>query len=261
MMKGGDGTRVCIHAGHELAGIRRAAQAAAWVRDCLEAAIQPGMSTLDIDRQAAALIGQAGGRPAFYRYRGFPGQICISLNDEVVHGIGSPSRVVRVGDVVKLDVGVALDGFIGDTATTVCVGPPPAPEIARLLAVTRDCLAAGIRAARGGARVNDIGAAVQRLAERNGLGVVREYVGHGVGRELHEPPEVPNFRTAAPGPRLRPGMVLAIEPMINAGTPAVTVDADGWTVRTEDGRCSAHYEHMVLITQDEPEILTWAKNP
>ena len=260
-MKGGGRGRVCIHSDREVEGIRRAAQAAAWVRDRMEGLVQPGMSTLEIDRRAAALIGQAGGRPAFLGYRGYPGQVCVSVNDEVVHGIGSVSHVVRLGDVVKLDVGVVLDGFIGDTATTICVGPPPNGQVVRLLKVTRDCLAVGIKAARAGARVNDIGCAVQKLAEANGFSVVRDYVGHGVGRELHEPPEVPNFRTPSPGPRMQPGMVLAIEPMINAGAAGVTTDADGWTVRTDDGSFSAHYEHMVLITADEPEILTWSKNP
>lgn len=250
---------VCIHTPDEIRGIRRAAQAAAAVRDQLAAAIQPGMSTADVDRLAARLIGETGGEPAFFNYRGFPGTICISLNDEVVHGIGVPGRIIQPGDLVSLDVGVRLDGFIGDTATSVCAGGVANPEAAKLMNNAQECLVKAIAVARGGNHVADIGGTVEKHARTAGFAVVRDFVGHGCGCELHEPPEVPNFKTSHRGPRLEPGMVLAIEPMVNAGTARVSIDNDGWTVRTADGRLSAHFEHMVLITQKEAEILTWPK--
>lgn len=248
-----------VHTAHEVAGIRRAARAAADVRDELVRRVQPGMSTLAVDRLGAELIRQTGGTSAFYQYRGFPGQVCISLNDEVVHGIGRADHIIQPGDLVSLDVGVRLDGCIGDTAATLCAGAPRQADAARLVRAAEECLAAGICAARGGGFVNDIGAAVEQVARGAGFSVVRDFVGHGCGTELHEPPEVPNFALPHRGERLRPGMVLAIEPMINAGGAEVTVDPDGWTVRTSDGTLSAHVEHMVLVTTGEPEILTWPK--
>ncbi len=251
--------KVVVHTATEVRGIRVAAQVAAQVREQLRSAIRPGQSTLEIDRLAAALIAQHGARPAFLNYRGFPANICVSVNDEVVHGIGAAGRIVQVGDLLSIDVGVKIDGCIGDTAFSMCVGGLVTPEAGRLLQVTEESLERAIGAACGGNHVSDIGVAVERHAVAAGFSVVRDFVGHGCGCELHEAPEVPNFRTPQRGPKLLPGMVLALEPMINAGTDKVTVDADGWTVRTADGRLSAHFEHMVLITDKEAEVLTWAK--
>ena len=254
--------RGVIHTPAEVVAIRAAARATAWVRDELGGAVRPGMTTLELDRLAGELIRQTGGKSAFLGYRGFPGQVCISVNDEVVHGIGRADRVLLPGDLVSLDVGVRLGIGIGDTATTICVGGAPGTVQERLLRVTRDGLAAGIAAARAGNDVCEIGCAVQRVVEAAGFGVVRDFVGHGCGLQLHEPPEVPNFATKPKGPVLRPGMVLAIEPMVNAGTERVTVDGyDHWTVRTEDGSLSAHFEHLVLVTEQEAEILTCPKTP
>jgi methionyl aminopeptidase len=254
--------QVRVHTAAEIAGIRLAARATAQVLQQLCDELKPGMSTLDVDRRAEELIRQTGGSSAFYQYRGFPGQLCISLNDEVVHGIGRAERRIRLGDIVSLDVGVRLNGFIGDSAVTVCVGAPSAPRLGRLLDSGRRSLEAGIAAAVADARVNDIGVAVEQVVTGDGFSVVRDFVGHGCGCELHEPPEVANFRTADRGPRLQAGMVLAIEPMVNGGSSDVTIDSDGWTVRTRDGEISVHFEHMVLITDGEPEILTlWPKTP
>ena len=251
--------QVVIHTEREISGIRKAAAATAGVRDRLAAAIRPGMTTLTIDQLAKGLIQQTGGVSAFHGYRGFPGQVCISLNDEVVHGIGRAERLVGPGDLVKIDVGVRLDGYIGDTAVTVCAGACADPAARRLVDATRNALERGIEAARGGGHVGDIGRAVERIVKAAGFSVVRDFVGHGCGCDLHEPPEVPNFESSRKGPRLRPGMVLAIEPMVNMGDAGVLVEDDRWTVRTVDGSLSAHMEHMVLITDREPEILTWPK--
>jgi methionyl aminopeptidase len=250
-----------VHNTQAIHGIREAAQATARVLRRLSTSVMPGMTTLQIDELASALIHDQGGTSAFHNYHGFPGQVCISLNDEVVHGIGSPERVVAPGDLVSLDVGVRLNGFLGDSAVTFVAGGEAHadPEARRLIQITEAGLEAGIAAARGGAHVGDIGRAVEAVVSRAGFAVVRDFVGHGCGRDLHEPPEVPNFAGPARGVRLRPGMVLAIEPMVNAGKAGVMVESDGWTVRTADGTLSAHVEHMVLITDDEPEVLTWRK--
>ncbi|HBM15515.1 MAG TPA: type I methionyl aminopeptidase [Lentisphaeria bacterium] len=250
--------KVVIHSKLEIEGIRRAGQAAAFVREELKKAIVPGITTKDLDEIARGLIDLTGGRSAFFGYRGFPGQICISLNDEVVHGIGRSDIFIDAGSVVSVDVGVVLEGFVGDTAESVYTGIP-SEDIDRLLKKTRESLFAGINAAIEGNYIRDISEAVQRIAESANLGIVREYVGHGCGKKLHEPPEIPNYKTSNKGPRLQNGMVLAIEPMLNLGTHAVKTDADGWTVRTLDAKLSAHYEHMVLINDDKPEILTWPK--
>ena len=240
--------------------IRAAAHAAASVIDSLAEMVRPGMTTKELDNMAAAVIAATGGKSAFLGYRGYPGQICVSVNDEVVHGIGSFEKVLGRGDLLSLDVGVELDGFIGDNAATVVVGgDQPSADVANLLKGTSEALERGIKAAVSGNRVGDISAAVEGVAKRYGLGVVREYVGHACGREVHEPPEIPNFVGRHKGPMLRPGMVLAIEPMLNLGKRHVTTDKDGWTVRTRDGSVSAHSEHMVLVTNNEPEILTWRK--
>ncbi|GAB4245322.1 MAG: type I methionyl aminopeptidase [Candidatus Methylacidiphilales bacterium] len=216
--------------------------------------VAPGMTTRDIDQMAADLIRQAGARSAFLGYRKFPGNICISVNEEVVHGIGGPRRI-NYGDVVKLDIGIFLDGWVGDTATTVAVGIVD-PAIERLLRTTEESLFCGIAQALPGNRLHDIGNAIYQRVAREGYSVVREFVGHGVGRKLHEEPQVPNYGKPGTGPKLKPGMVLAIEPMVNMGRADVRILADGWTVVTADGRPSAHFEHTVLITEDQPEILT-----
>ncbi len=258
-MSGAEKSRV-VYGEEEYPAIRAAARAAAEAVDQLVAMTRPGMSTGELDAVATAVIASTGGESAFLGYRGYPGQICISVNDEVVHGIGLPDRIMRRGDVVSLDVGVQLGGFIGDNATTFIVGgDTPSKDVARLLKGTREALDEGIAAAVPGNRIGDISAAVERTAKRHRLGVVREYVGHACGRELHEPPEIPNFTGRSKGPALKPGMVLAIEPMLNLGKRHVVTDKDGWTVRTRDGSVSAHFEHMVLVTNDGPEILTWRK--
>jgi len=249
-----------VYGEEDFSAIRAAARAAASVIDSLAGMARPGMATKELDDMAAAVIAATGGKSAFLGYRGYPGQICVSVNDEVVHGIGSFEKILMRGDVLSLDVGVELGGFIGDNATTVVVGgETPPPDVARLLEGTREALGRGMAAAVPGNRIGDISAAVEGVAKRYGLGVVREYVGHACGRDLHEPPEIPNFVSRYKGPMLRPGMVLAIEPMLNLGKRHVTTDKDGWTVRTRDGSVSAHFEHMVLVTDNEPEILTWRK--
>jgi len=221
----------------------------------LASALRPGITTADLDRLAERLIREAGAEPAFKGYQGFPASICTSINDEVVHGIPSPRRVIREGDVVSIDVGARYHGYHGDSAATFAVGAVSA-EARRLLEVTRRSLEAGIAAARPGHRVGDVGHAVQQVVEAAGFSVVRDYAGHGIGRAMHEDPQVPNYGQPGTGLRLRPGLVLAIEPMVNAGGPAVRTDPDGWTVRTVDGSLSAHFEHTVLITEGEPEVLT-----
>lgn len=221
--------------------------------------LEPGRTTGDVDRWAGELIARHGARSAFLGYRKFPGQLCISVNEEVVHGIGG-ARKLAYGDVVKLDVGILLDGWVGDTATTVGVGAIT-PSRHRLLEKSQNALAAGIRAARGGARLGDICHAVERTVKEAGYSVVKEFVGHGVGRKLHEEPQIPNFGKANTGPILRPGMTLAIEPMVNEGSCEVRILKDGWTAVTADGRDSAHFEHVILITEGEPEILTDSVGP
>ncbi|MEI7436507.1 MAG: type I methionyl aminopeptidase [bacterium] len=216
--------------------------------------IVPGVTTAELDVWAAARILEMGGRSAFKGYHGYPGHVCMSVNDEVVHGIPGPRRI-QIGDLVSVDVGIVYDGFVGDTAGTVMVGVTD-PEIVRLANVTKAALAAGIAAARVDARVGDISHAVEQVVVAAGFSVVRSFVGHGVGRVLHEEPQVPNYGLAGHGPKLRAGMTLAIEPMVNAGLAEVKTLADGWTVVTVDGRPSAHFEHTVAIGPDGPEVLT-----
>ena len=246
---------VPLRSADELARIRAACLVVHEVLEELARAVAPGVSTADLDRLAAEAARARGAAPAFLGYHGYPASLCISVNDEVVHGIPSGKRVLREGDLVGLDFGAVKDGFFGDAARTVAVGFVAEAAI-RLVAAARDALAAGIAAARPGARVGDIGAAVQALVESRGFSVVREFVGHGIGRLLHEPPHVPNFGRAGTGEPLRPGMVLAIEPMVNAGGPEVEVLDDGWTAVTADGSLSAHFEHTVAVTENGPEILT-----
>lgn len=218
-------------------------------------AVKPGVTTAEIDKIVHSYITAQGARPSFLGYGGFPASACISLNDTVIHGIPSHSIVLKEGDLVSVDVGAEIGGFHGDNAATFLCGKV-SPEAQRLADVTRYALQQGIAAAEAGARVGDIGHAVQTAVEAEGFSVVRAYVGHGVGRALHEDPEVPNFGTGGRGPRLVPGMTLAIEPMVNQKGFDVTVLADGWTVKTQDGGLSAHFEHTVLITKDGPAILT-----
>ncbi|HEX9052911.1 MAG TPA: type I methionyl aminopeptidase [Anaeromyxobacter sp.] len=246
---------IALRSPDELAGIRAACLVVHEVLEELARAVAPGVTTAELDRVAAEATRARGAEPAFLGYHGYPASLCISVNDEVVHGIPSPRRALRDGDLVGLDFGAVLDGWFGDSARTVHVGAA-SDGAARLVAATRDALAAGVAAARPGARVGDIGAAVQALVEARGFSVVREFVGHGIGRRLHEPPHVPNFGRPGTGELLRPGMVIAIEPMVNAGGPDVEVLDDGWTAVTSDGTLSAHFEHTVAVTEKGPEILT-----
>ncbi|MDD4817258.1 MAG: type I methionyl aminopeptidase [Victivallaceae bacterium] len=247
-----------IHTPEEIARIRTAAQATAWVRDELAAKLEPGMTTKEVDVLAGCLIAQTGGTSSFLGYHGYPGNVCISVNDVVVHGIGSNEKMLRDGDIVSIDIGVAINGATGDTARTVPLGKVGS-DVERLLVNTELALMKGIEQAKAGNHIGDISAAVEKVAVRAGLGVVRDYVGHGCGIKLHEPPEIPNFQSRYRGPRLEPGMVLAIEPMLNLGTWKVRTERDNWTVRTCDGKWSAHFEHLVLVTEETPEILTWPK--
>ena len=220
----------------------------------LSGLVRPGITTGEIDAAAADLMSESRCTSAFLGYKGFPGHICISLNEEVVHGIGGVRRI-QYGDIVKLDVGVFHQGYVGDTATTVAVGAVD-PKIQRLLEATEAALYLAIKQAVPGNRVGDISSAVEDEIVSNGFSVVREFVGHGVGRKLHEEPQVPNYGRPRSGAKLKPGMTLAIEPMVNMGTSAVKILADGWTVVTADARFSSHFEHTVLITEGQPEILT-----
>jgi methionyl aminopeptidase len=247
-----------IHTEEEIKKIRVAAAAAGLVRTQLPKMVTIGMSTKQVDQLAGQLIAATGGKSAFLGYRGFPGQICISINDEVVHGIGREDVILQENDLISVDIGVKLDGGIGDNATSFFLGKID-NDIARLLKYTEKALHNAIAKAVKGNFINDISNAIERTAKQGGLGIVREYVGHGCGIALHEPPEVPNFTSGFRGPQLRPGMVLAIEPMFNIGTYKVKTDKDKWTVRTRDGKKSAHFEHMVLITDNKPEVLTWQK--
>ena len=242
----------------ELKRMRTACRLSAQILAEMAAQVRPGMTTGDLDAFAAGRMRALGVKSAFFGYAGFPGYTCISLNEEVVHGIPGP-RAINAGDLVSVDLGVAAEGFIGDNATTVRVGAVDA-ESARLCDVTAAALAAGIAAARAGRRLGDVGHAVQTVAEAAGFSVVRDYCGHGVGRKLHEEPQIPNYGLPGKGPVLQPGMTLAIEPMINQGTHRVEVLPNRWTVRTCDRKRSAHFEHTVLVVPEGPaEILTCAE--
>jgi methionyl aminopeptidase len=249
------GERIAVRSGDEIVKLRAAGRLVAEVLAELSTAIRPGLTTLELDALAERSARRRGADPAFKGYHGYPASLCVSINDEVVHGIPSDRRALRDGDIVGLDFGAVLDGFYGDSAVTLPVGAV-GEEAARLLEAGRQALARGIAAARPDGRVGDIGAAIQASVEASGFAVVRDFVGHGIGRRLHEPPQIPNFGTAGSGPRLRPGMVLAIEPMVNAGSFAVDTRDDGWTAVTVDGKNSAHFEHTVLVTENGPEILT-----
>lgn len=252
--------RVILKSERDVAGIREAAQVVERALAAAAALVEPGVPTIKLDEAAEAVIRDAGGRPAFKGYQmggdtpPFPGSLCISVNDVVVHGFPSATEL-QEGDIVSVDCGVELGGYFGDFAYTFAVGEI-SDETQALLDATRESLVEGIRQAVGGRRVGDIGWAVQTHCESRGYGVVTDLVGHGVGRRLHEPPNVPNVGKRGQGKKLKPGMTLCIEPMINGGTPEVMVDADGWTVRTADGQPSAHFEHMVLIQKGAPEVLS-----
>ena len=217
-------------------------------------AVRPGVTGAALDRIAETFIRDHGGTPSFKGYRGFPASVCISVNDEVVHGIPD-GRPLRDGQIVSIDLGAVIEGFHGDTAVTVPVGEV-GKELRRLLTVAREALYKGIDAVRPGQALGDVGGAVQRHAERAGFSVVRDFAGHGIGRHLHEEPQVPNFGEPGTGTVLRPGMTLAIEPMVNLGGSEVVMDGDGWTVRTRDGRPSAHFEHTVAVSEDGSDVLT-----
>ena len=245
---------VTIKSAREMQAMRRASEIVGNTIDLLKDSVEAGMTTRDLDTIASREIRRLGGKPAFKGYRGFPGTICTSVNEEIVHGIPG-DRVIKEGDLVKLDVGAVLDGFIGDAAVTVGVGAI-SDEARDLIEVTRLALEEGIKVARDGARVGDVGEAVQTFAEARGYSVVREYVGHGIGRFLHEEPQVPNFGSPGRGAPLRSGMTIAIEPMVNIGGWRTRLLDDHWTVVTADGSLSAHFEHTIAITDGEPETLT-----
>ncbi len=245
----------------DLALMAEAGAIAARALQAAVAAIRPGISSLELDQIAEEVIRAAGAVPSFKGYRGYPATLCVEINDVVVHGIPRADEIIREGDIVGLDVGAYYEGFHGDTATTVAVGEV-SEEARRLLAVGEQALWIGIHKARAGARLGDISRAIQEFVESQGFSCVRDLVGHGIGRQMHEPPQVPNFydprQFADYELQLRPGMTLAIEPMINAGTYKLRLDADQWTMRTADGRLSAHFEHTIAITKAEPLILTAA---
>jgi methionyl aminopeptidase len=235
--------------------MREAGRILAHVHEELGKMLKPGISTMDIDRTGERLIRSFGCIPSFKNYNGYPASICVSVNDEVVHGIPNKHRILREGDIVSLDAGVIYNGYHSDAARTHAIGRI-SPEAQQLIEVTRECFFEGIKYARAGRHLNDISSAIQAYAEHFGYGVVRDLVGHGVGKALHEDPEVPNFAQRRKGIRLCPGMTLAIEPMINMGRADVVWLNDDWTVVTDDGSLSAHYENTVLITEGEPEILS-----
>ncbi len=238
----------------EIEKMREAGRLAADALKALGEMVVPGVATGELDRFTEAFLRERGASPAFKGYRGYPASICVSVNQEVVHGIPS-ARKLREGDIVGIDLGSIKEGYYGDAARTFPVGRIDG-ERRRLLEVTEEALADGIGMARAGMRLNDIGGAIQKRVEACGFAVVRDFVGHGIGRRMHEEPQVPNFGTPGTGVRLKTGMVLAIEPMVNEGTWEVEIKEDHWTVVTKDGKCSAHFEHVVAITDDGPDILT-----
>ncbi|MDQ7844026.1 MAG: type I methionyl aminopeptidase [Armatimonadota bacterium] len=245
---------IIVKSPEEVERMRRAGRLAAEALREVARAVRPGVTGAALDRLAETFIRDHGGAPSFKGYRGFPASICVSVNDAVVHGIPD-GRPLRPGEIVSIDLGVEVDGFHGDIAVTLPVGEI-GPELARLLRVAREALFRGIAAVRAGRHLGDIGVAIQRHAEGAGFSVVRDFAGHGIGRHLHEEPQVPNFGEPGTGPVLRSGMTLAIEPMVNEGTCEVFLEADGWTVRTQDGRPSAHFEHTVAVTDDGADVLT-----
>lgn len=247
----------------ELRKMRDACRIAATVLERLCRQVAPGINTYDLDQEGKQLIEGFGASSACYNYRvgnrRFPSYTCLSINEEVVHGIGKLTRVLQPGDSITVDICVFYDGFVGDNARTIAVGPVD-PKVRELLQTTEQAMYAGIDVARSGRRVHDISHTIQRFVEQRGMSVVRDFVGHGVGRSMHEEPQIPNFGQKNTGKRIRPGMTLAIEPMVNLGRAEVDVLADGWTAVTRDRQPSAHFEQTVLVTEGEPEILTVAEN-
>ena len=246
---------IILKSPRELEKMRAANKIVAETHAFLSEHLVPGISTAELDRLGEEFIRKAGGVPSFKGYHGYPAALCISINEEVVHGIPSKSRIIEEGDLVSIDIGVYYDGFHGDAARSYGIGRI-SEEAARLLQVTEESFFKGLEKAFIGNRLSDISHAIQKHAESNGFSVVRDYVGHGIGREMHEAPQVPNFGKPNRGPLLKAGMTLAIEPMINAGTYQVKTLDDGWTVVTRDGKLSAHYENTIAITEKGPEILS-----
>jgi len=246
---------ITIKSEREIALMRESGHRLSKVFDGMQAALRPGMSTKDIDIIGEKLIRSLGGIPNFLNYNGFPASICVSVNDEVVHGIPDKHRIIQEGDIVSLDAGMIWKGWHSDAARTFAVGKV-SPEAEQLMRVTRECFFEGIKMARAGNHLHDISNAIADHADKYGYGIVEDLVGHGIGTHLHEDPEVPNFHVKSRGPKLRAGMTLAVEPMINAGTGAVEWLDNDWTVVTMDGALSAHYENTILITDGDPEILT-----
>lgn len=242
----------------ELAIMRGAGAVVGDILVLIRGLVKPGMTTGEIDQICRVELKKRGAKPAFLDYRGFPGVICVSINREVVHGIPSFARVLNSGDIIGLDFGCVVDGWFADSAMTVPVGNI-SPEAERLIRVTRESLEKGMGAVKNGSRIGDIGSAVQAHAESNGYSLVREFVGHGIGRALHEEPPIPNYGKPGTGARLKTGMTIAIEPMVNMGGPEVATLGDGWTAVTKDGQLSAHFEHTVAVTEDGYDILTLPK--
>jgi len=245
---------IILKSSEEIRRLRRAGKLVADAHALVAEMIRPGVTTAELDEAVEQLIRKAGGIPTFKGYQGFPASICTSVDDEVIHGIPG-SRRLEEGQIVSVDIGVTLDGFVGDSAWTYPVGAI-APDVQRLLQTTEEALYRGIEAARPGNRISDIGHAIQTWVERRGFSVVRDFVGHGVGREMHEEPQVPNFGPPGRGPRIKPGMCLAIEPMVTMGKHHVRILDDQWTAVTVDGSLAAHFEHTIIVTPDGPEILT-----
>ena len=246
---------VVLKTSRELGIMKEACRISAGALQTVGKAVEPGVTTAELDRLAEKYIRSQGAVPNFKNYNGYPATACISINNEVIHGIPSAKRVIKAGDIVSVDLGAMFNGYHGDNAATFACGDV-SDEAKRLMQTTKDALYEGIAAATAGSRIGDIGYAIQRYVEAAGFSVVRQYVGHGIGTKLHEAPEVPNFGTAGRGIRLLPGMTLAIEPMVNVGGFDVKVLPDGWTVLTKDGSLSAHFEHTVVITPDGPKIMT-----
>lgn len=239
----------------ELSLMKEACVIAAGALKAAGEAVEPGVSTEEINRIAHNFITKSGAIPTFKGYSGYPAATCISINDEVIHGIPSKKRIIKAGDIVSIDVGATFNGYVGDNAATFAAGDI-SPEAQRLCDTTRESLYEGIKAAVAGGRIGDIGSTIQRYCEERGFSVVREYTGHGVGKQMHEDPSVPNFGTPGRGVRLLPGMTIAIEPMINMGGAGIRQLPDGWTIKTRDGSLSAHFEHTIAITSNGPVILT-----
>ncbi|MBQ9977209.1 MAG: type I methionyl aminopeptidase [Clostridia bacterium] len=248
---------IVLKTGRELSIMREACKISARALKLIGEAIEPGVTTAELDRIAEKFIRSCGATPNFKGYNGYPATACISINNEVIHGIPTAKRKIQNGDIVSVDLGALFEGYHGDNAATFACGDV-SEEAKRLMDATRESLYEGIKMARAGGRIGDISNAIQSYVEARGYSVVRDFVGHGVGTSLHEAPEVPNFGTAGRGVRLMPGMTLAIEPMINVGKPQVKIMPDGWTVLTQDGSLSAHFEHTIAITADGPQIMTIA---